>query len=137
MLVSANQSMIPGPPASNSTHTPMPSAPNTSQNGSYQVHDNTSFNNIDMSTPAAKEGLRAEGSTPVNTPCNKKQKSTAVHLTPAACKHLQDIAAQLWIIAHHQEYEPLAVHKFDQAHGSMPHDTKVRFEMSLCAALFA
>lgn len=136
-----SQSMIPGP---NGTPNHLTSAPtgtdhmtsalSASQhhNRSYQVHDNTSFHTVeDLSTPAAKEGQRAALSTRSSTaaPCDKKPKSTsdaAVHLGPAVCKRLQDVAAQLWIIAHHQEYEPLTVLKFDQRHGNMPDEDKVR-----------
>lgn len=29
-----------------------------------------------------------------------------VHLSPAACKSLNEVAAQLWIMAYHQQYTP-------------------------------
>lgn len=36
----------------------------------------------------------------------KQQPSQAVQLSPAVCKSLNEVAAQLWIIAYHQKYTP-------------------------------
>lgn len=40
----------------------------------------------------------------VNTSVHTSTKT--VHLSPAACKSLNEVAAQLWIMAYHQQYTP-------------------------------
>lgn len=124
-------SMIPGPLAAHvhprSSHPPFtannfgPSTSAQSNNTLFStgMQDNTSFLTSELCTPAAKEGSRAEAKTPTSTPVNHRGQS-AVVLTPATCKHLQDIAARLWVIAHNQQYEPQSMSDFDQKRGAMP-----------------
>jgi len=42
----------------------------------------------------------------------RRQSDKTVHLSPAACKSLNQVAAQLWIVAYNQKYEA--------KHGSAP-----------------
>ncbi|DBA74264.1 hypothetical protein WJX77_008079 [Trebouxia sp. C0004] len=91
-------------------------APSTfdSNTGTYQEHDNTSLSlHSGLTTPASKEGQRQgfrahnEGHNPPQVKSSvQKQSSKTVLLSPAACKTLNEVAAQLWIIAYHQRYEP-------------------------------
>lgn len=119
-------SMLPGPHATlnrlpSISTTDLTASASQSDTTYFNVRDNNSFHGLELSTPAAKEGFRAEAMTPNNTPVNSKPKHhSAVQLTPAACKHLQDVAARLYVIAHYQQYDPQAVSSFDQQHDAMP-----------------
>lgn len=138
MFTSDNyQSMIPGPNGACAPGIPNQAPLDTTTNSnapnpgnSFTVRHNTSFHGLELSTPAGREGSRAEATTPTNNPVNPTQPS-AVQLTPATCKHLQDVAARLWVIAHYQQYEPQSISSFDTQHGAMPHLGKVLLAQAL------
>ena len=129
----------PGMVASGSTHsmTPGPSGapshvtPHT-ENTFFSVCENTSFHGMEICTPAAREGFRAEAMTPSNSPVSSRHQPV-VCLTPAACKYLHAFAAKLRVIAHYQQYEPHAVLVFDRQPDALPHLAKVLLAV---AALF-
>lgn len=135
----STQSMTPGPSGAPSHVTPSPGSRLLSNpasytgNTSFSVRENTGFHGMELCTPAAREGYRAEAMTPSNSPVNSTHQPV-VCLTPAACKYLHAFAAELWVIAHHQQYEPQAVSIFDRQADALPYLAKVLLAV---AALFA
>ena len=134
MIASGNaQSMIPGPNGAPSHVTPSPgsrlmstpAAASHAETTSFNVRENTSFHGMELSTPAAKEGFRVEAMRPSKSHVKLRQQPV-VGLTPAACKYLHAFATRLFVIAHHQQYEPQAVFDYDQQHDAMPHLAKVQ-----------
>ncbi|KAL3133541.1 hypothetical protein ABBQ38_007392 [Trebouxia sp. C0009 RCD-2024] len=85
--------------------------------GMHLIHENTSYSgNAGLVTPAPREGQKFTASLPqledsspqgpsgVSTPVRSSNRT--VQLSPAACKTLNGVAAQLWIMAYHQQYTP-------------------------------
>ena len=134
----STQSTIPGPDGAPNHVTPSPGSrllsnpASHTENTSFSVRENTSFHGMELCTPAAREGFRAEAMTPSNSPVNSRHQPV-VCLTPAACKYLHAFAAKLWVIAHYQQYEPHAVLVFDRQPDALPHLAKVLLAV---AALF-
>lgn len=126
----STQSMIPGPNGAPShvTHSPgswlLSNPAAHTENISFSLRENTSFHGMELCTPAAREGFRAEAMTPSNSPVNSAHQPV-VCLTPAACKYLHAFAAKLWVIAHDQQYEPQAASIFDRQPDALPHLAKV------------
>ncbi|KAL3148848.1 hypothetical protein ABBQ32_001724 [Trebouxia sp. C0010 RCD-2024] len=90
----------------------------TDNAGMHLIHENTSYSgNAGLVTPAPREGQKFTASLPqladtspqhgpsgVSTPVRSSNKT--VRLSPAACKSLNGVAAQLWIMAYNQQYTP-------------------------------